>query len=366
MLILAFDCSLDACSAAIYDSDRMHVLSQRFQRMERGQSEAIALMARDVAAEAGITFREIDRIAVTLGPGTFTGIRIGLAFAKGLGLTLAKPVIGVDSLRAIAANARDVTTPIVVVNDARQDHVYLGVFRMDETLLAPRRLTAAEAVSLLPEGSLSVMGQAKTAMIAAAQRNDITALSDSDIPNAANFAKFAVTAVPDTTPLRPLYLAESYAKLPKPKIEIAVAQGSDATLLAQLHAACFDPAWTSADLAKLLAMPGDIALIARQARKPVAFLLIRGAADEAEIITIGTHPQSRRQGIGARLIEAALAHLRKRRIDKLIIEVADTNEAALGLYRKIGFAPVGKRRDYYERADGKREDAVLMRMDIPA
>ena len=78
--------------------------------MERGQSEAIAPMLRDAMAEAGLDFNRIDRIAVTLGPGTFTGIRIGLACAKGLALALGIPLVGIDTLRAIAANATEIST----------------------------------------------------------------------------------------------------------------------------------------------------------------------------------------------------------------------------------------------------------------
>jgi ribosomal-protein-alanine N-acetyltransferase len=119
-------------------------------------------------------------------------------------------------------------------------------------------------------------------------------------------------------------------------------------------------------MARLLAMPGAICLIARRENQPLALLLLRSAADEAEIITIGTLPQSRRQGIGAALIAAALPLLRDCDIKRLLIEVAASNEAALALYRKVGFAAVGQRRDYYEHADGQREDAIIMSKTIPA
>jgi len=365
MIVLALDSSLDACSAAVYRNGQ-GVLAQRLQMMERGQAEAIAPMARDVMAEAGLAFDRIDRIAVTLGPGTFTGIRIGLACAKGLALTLQKPLIGLDTLRAIAANADETALPIVVANDARQERLYLGIYRKpDETILAPRRVSLAEALALLPNDAFIVMGNAK-GLIAAARPDDAKPNSARDIPIAANFAALAAGANPDSAPLRPLYLAESYAKLPKPRIDVAVAQADDATLLAALHGACFDPGWSTVDLARLLAMPGALGLIARQNGRPAAFLLIRSAADEAEILTIATQPDARRQGLGAKLIEAALDLLRKDGISRLMIEVADSNEAALALYRKIGFAAVGRRQAYYERADGRREDAAIMRKDIGA
>ena len=365
MIILALDCSLDSCSAAVID-DARGVLAERFERMERGQAETIAPMARDVMAEAGITPRSLDRIGVTLGPGTFTGIRIGLACAKGLALALGKPVIGIDTLKAIAINAGQVSKAIAVATDARQGQIYLGLYRGGETLMAPRRIALEDASYFLPTGTVGVMGGAKAALIAAVDRDDLAPLSDPDIPIAAKFAPLIIAAEPDAMPLRPLYLADSYAKRPRAKVEIVLARGDDAARLSQLHAACFDAAWSTIDIARLLAMPGAFCVIAQQKGEAVGFLLLRIAGDEAEIISIGTRPDSRRQGIGEKLIDAAVELLGTQKTTRLLIEVADSNDAALALYRKFGFATVGRRRDYYQHADGRREDAAIMRKEIPA
>lgn len=365
MIILALDCSLDSCSAAVLDDTR-GVLAHRLERMERGQAERIAPMLRDVMAEAGVTPQLLDRIGVTLGPGTFTGIRIGLACAKGLGLALNKPVIGIDTLKAIAANAGQVSEAIAVATDARQGQLYLGINRSEETLLAPRRIALEDVSYFLPEGPLSVMGGAKATLIAAAQRDDLTARSEADIPVAANFAPLIIAAQPDAMSLRPLYLAESYAKRQRAKVEILLAKGDDAARLAQLHGACFEIPWSTTEIARLLAMPGAFCIIAQQKEEALGFLLLRIAGDEAEIISIGTRPEARRQGIGAKLIDAAVDLLGQQKTARLLIEVADSNDAALALYRKFGFASVGRRRDYYRHADGRREDAAIMRKEITA
>jgi tRNA threonylcarbamoyl adenosine modification protein YeaZ len=332
--------------------------------MERGQAEAIVPMVRDAMEDAEICTDRLDRIGVTLGPGTFTGIRIGLACAKGLALALAKPVIGIDTLQAIAANAQSSEVTIAVATEARQGQIYLGLYRGTETLLAPRRLGLDEVSYLLPEGPLSVMGGAKAALIAAAYRGDLTACSAGDIPVAAEFAPLILDAEPDAIPLRPLYLAESYAKRPRAKVDIVLSTGDDATRLAELHAASFETAWNAADLARLLAMPGAIGLVAMQGDQALGFILLRMAGDEAEIISICTRPDTRRQGIGAKLIDAAVALLGQQGAARLLIEVADSNDAALALYRKFGFSSVGRRRDYYQHADGRREDAAIMRREI--
>src|SRR5690606_2616572 len=102
MRILAIDTALGLCSAAVVQADRtLAVLSEP---MRQGHQERLAPMVRDVVREAGLAFVDLERIAVTVGPGSFTGLRVGLSFAKGLGLALDRPVVGIESLEAMAAS----------------------------------------------------------------------------------------------------------------------------------------------------------------------------------------------------------------------------------------------------------------------
>src|SRR6202161_1174559 len=103
MRILSGDTALGACSVAVLEDDL--VRAHRFEVMARGHAEALAPMVESAMRGAGLGFADLDRLAVTTGPGTFTGQRVGLAFMRGLRVALKKPLIGLTTLEAIAAQA---------------------------------------------------------------------------------------------------------------------------------------------------------------------------------------------------------------------------------------------------------------------
>src|ERR1700712_3672514 len=126
MLILAIDTALDACAAAVLDTDAAKIIAQESQAMKRGHAEALMPLIARVMKAAAIAFTSLDRIAVTKGPGSFTGLRVGLSAARGIALAAGKPVVGLTTLTAYAAPvvSRDGTQPVISAIDARHDHVY--------------------------------------------------------------------------------------------------------------------------------------------------------------------------------------------------------------------------------------------------
>lgn len=147
MLILAFDTAGNGCSVCLWQDGS--VLAGRADTMARGQAEALVPMIEAVMAEAGADYAALDRIAVTVGPGSFTGLRVGVATARGLGVALMKPVWGVTTTEAFAhavpAEKRTVGTVLAAI-DARRDDVYLQAFR------APGMTPLNDLVAALPEG----------------------------------------------------------------------------------------------------------------------------------------------------------------------------------------------------------------------
>ncbi len=149
MRVLAIDTALEACAAAVLDTERRRVAAQESQPMVRGHAEALMPLIERVMRAAAVDFAELDRIAVTIGPGSFTGLRVGIAAARGIALAADKPAVGLSTLAAFAAPliAADDGVPVVAAIDARHEHVYLQVFGAGgRTLVAPRIAPLREAV----------------------------------------------------------------------------------------------------------------------------------------------------------------------------------------------------------------------------
>jgi tRNA threonylcarbamoyladenosine biosynthesis protein TsaB len=150
LIVLGLDTCLASCSVAVLDGER--VLAAAREVMARGHQERLAPMAQATLADAGLKAGALDRIGVTVGPGSFTGLRVGVAFAKGLAFALRRPAVGVGTLEALAAEARGLVFAAV---DARRGQVYLQGFEAGRALMAPDALpveTAAARVAELSAG----------------------------------------------------------------------------------------------------------------------------------------------------------------------------------------------------------------------
>lgn len=150
MRVLIVDTALGACSAAVVEDGRVRGL--RTELMSKGHQERLAGMARDVVADAGGGFGALDRIGVTVGPGSFTGLRVGLAFAQGLGAALDRPVVGVSTLDALAASV-EAGGLVAAVIDARRGQVYARLFRDGVALGAAEALPLDVAVDRILEAA---------------------------------------------------------------------------------------------------------------------------------------------------------------------------------------------------------------------
>ncbi len=146
MLTLTLDTALNACAVAV--SRDGVILASFSETMQRGHQERLAPMAQAVMREADVAFADLDRIGVTVGPGSFTGLRVGLAFAKAMSLALDIPCIGVNSLEALAAERSNFVAAVIA---AKGDQVYLQAFMDGAALMEPAVLDIPQAAARLGE-----------------------------------------------------------------------------------------------------------------------------------------------------------------------------------------------------------------------
>ena len=240
MNILAFDTCFDGCSACVAraDNDAVVDLASVRERFETGHAERLVPMIDDVMARSGMTFSALDRIAVTVGPGTFTGTRIGVAAARGLALATGISLVGASSLAVMAVGAGDALEAgdagpgpatefdLMIAVDARRGEVYAQLFdATGRQAKSPPQVLAVEDAARLGGSPLLIAGSGGEAVAEAARRSGrkATACLPELLPEATALARLAVGLAATGHSLQPLYLRAPDAK-PQQDKSVARAQ----------------------------------------------------------------------------------------------------------------------------------------------
>jgi tRNA threonylcarbamoyladenosine biosynthesis protein TsaB len=217
MLTLAIDTALDACAAAVLDTETGDLLAEESQAMKRGHAEALMPLIGRVIEASGITFADLGRIAVTTGPGSFTGLRVGLSAARGIGLAANIPVVGVTTLAAYAAPvvSQNAEHPVISAIDARHDHLYFQIVSGNGgALVRPRVAPMAEALSAWRFGTPHIVGNA--AGLLAERWPEHAAppfkVETQPAPDISWIGWLGAAVSPNTAPARPFYLRAPDAK----------------------------------------------------------------------------------------------------------------------------------------------------------
>ena len=215
MRVLAIDTALAACSAAVLDTShgsmRRGILASESLPMVRGHAEALMPLVAQVMKSARLAFAGLDRIVVTTGPGSFTGLRVGISAARGLALASEIPAVGVSTLSAYAAPflGADNRSPVIAVVDARHDHVYLQVFDSSgRTLVAPQLAPLADAARAAADAPSRIVGSAARAVAARLSGTAAVPLTvdDAQAPDIGWVAQIGAVAPEQAAPPKPQYL----------------------------------------------------------------------------------------------------------------------------------------------------------------
>jgi tRNA threonylcarbamoyladenosine biosynthesis protein TsaB len=211
MRVLAIDTALGACSAAVLDTRHVAVVASETLPMVRGHAEAIMPLIARVMDQAGIEFASLDRIAVTTGPGSFTGLRVGISAARGIALAAGKPAVGLSTLAGFAAPhiAQDDSSAVVAAIDARHEHVYLQVFGPGgKTVVAPRIAPLREAMRAATASPARIVGSGAELIVALWPNGEPppVLIEQLDAPDIGWIARLGAAAAEGQAPPKPLYL----------------------------------------------------------------------------------------------------------------------------------------------------------------
>jgi tRNA threonylcarbamoyladenosine biosynthesis protein TsaB len=220
MRVLAIDTALAACAAAVLDTAHGDIVAGESLPMLRGHAEALVPLIRRVIEQSTMALADIDRVVVTTGPGSFTGVRVGIAAARGIALAAAKPAVGVSTLSAYAAPHlfSDKTVAVVAVIEARHGQVYLQTFAPGgRERLAPRLAPmhqAVQAVQAAAEGRCCIVGSAASAVAAGLSKAGVHAavIDARGAPDIGWVARVGAAAAAERSPPQPQYLSAPNAR----------------------------------------------------------------------------------------------------------------------------------------------------------
>ena len=354
-MLLVIETATEACSAALLDGDV--VLAEAHEIVGRGHAERL------VPIVAGLLDgRRPDAILVDCGPGSFTGVRVGLAAGQGLAIGWRVPLTGYSSLALLAAMAGG---PVVAAA-MQGGHGELFVQSFAGGPIAPtdalRSLAPAEAAATIAADR--VVGSGAKALVAARGHGEAVDL----LPRADKALRLPPPL--RSLPPRPIYGRAPDAKaMSVPAITLHDGGFADLDAIVEVMEDSFDSrfgeAWTASQCAGLLPLPGVWLTLARNETGVVGFALARLVASEAELLLLAVRRGAQRRGVGRRLLDGFIADSRRRGVERLHLEVREGNHA-VKLYERSGFSLVGRRRNYYCGADGRCFDALTLARIIDA
>lgn len=377
MKILALDSSGLVASVAVVEDDQL--LAEYTVNYKKTHSQTLLPMLDEIAKMIELDLETIDAIAVAAGPGSFTGLRIGSATAKGLGLALKKPLIPVPTVDALAYNLYDSTGVICPMMDARRKQVYTGIYRFaDHELVTVSRQKAiaveelirelnalGEAVIFLGDGVTVYQEMLKENMqvpysFAPAHLNKQRAGAVGALAEKYYREGKTVTAAEH----QPEYLRVSQAERERAEREagkkimkIREMQLDDLEQVMKIENENFSRPWTETGFFTFLIRQDTLFLIAAEGEEILGYCGVVMVQDEGDITNVSVKKDRQNHGTGKLLVQELIRITNEMGVSRLFLEVRESNERAIHVYEKAGFVKNGLRKNYYE---DPVEHAVLM------
>jgi len=410
MLVLALDTSTDmlACAVARVDGGTVEVLAAGDHLCRRKANVELVSTCADVLAQAGLTMGDVDAVLVGRGPGSFTGVRIGIATGKGLACGLGTPLYGTSALDAVAwtAWAAGVRGKLAVAADAMRGEVYPGVYVLDDE--GAHRTFEAETVvkadvciadwaARADREDLRLAGGGLAKYRARFEAAGFTSYVDEALWLPTGEGLLRAAASPegrarigngDPALVLPVYTRLSDAEENERKrlglkapasvevtgvddalasihLQLRPMSVNDLDMVAELESSVFAQGihtpWKRDMFYEELSQPGRTWWVAHDQGRVIGFAGGTLAGSDFEIYDVAVEEAHRRSGVASRLLSRVAYDAQMLGAQTISLEVWDGNEAARALYATLGFAEAGRRPDYY----GQGKNALILRADLP-
>lgn len=398
MRILAIDSSgLVATVAVVEEENKISkTIAEYTINYKKTHSQTLLPMIDEVVKMTELDLGTINAIAVAGGPGSFTGLRIGSATAKGLGLALNKPLIHVPTVDGLAYNVFGCEDIICPIMDARRNQVYTGIYTFSKKAGEKEGRNLVEPVFQVIKMQMAVSIE-ELAERLNRYRRPVVFLGDG-VPVYENVLAEKLTvpysfapaymnrqraAVVGTLAIqyyksgkfetaeehRPDYLRVSQAERERAQREkeaeiiVRELKVEDSAAVAEMEQQIFSDSWSEKSVLETVQQKQSVCFAAEKAGHLLGYLLAYHAADEAEIARIAVQKEARRQGAAGKLMQAFEHYCEEHKMEKLLLDVRESNEAARSFYTKNGFVEDGIRQGFYVNPS---EDAVLMSRQLGA
>ena len=394
MRVLAIDSSGLTATVAVVEETQ--TVAEYTINYKKTHSQTLLPMIDEVVKMTELDLGTIDAIAVAGGPGSFTGLRIGSATAKGLGLALNKPLIHVPTVDGLAYNVFGCEDIICPIMDARRNQVYTGIYTFSKKAGEKEGRNLVEPVFQVIKMQMAVSIE-ELAERLNRYRRPVVFLGDG-VPVYENVLAEKLTVPYSFAPAymnrqraavvgtlgiqyyksgkfetaeehRPDYLRVSQAERERAQREkeaeiiVRELKVEDSAAVAEMEQQIFSDPWSEKSVMETVQQKQSVCFAAEKAGHLLGYLLAYHAADEAEIARIAVQKEARRQGAAGKLMQALEHYCEEHKMEKLLLDVRESNEAARSFYTKNGFVEDGIRQGFYVNPS---EDAVLMSRQLGA
>ena len=394
MRVLAIDSSGLTATVAVVEETQ--TVAEYTINYKKTHSQTLLPMIDEVVKMTELDLGTIDAIAVAGGPGSFTGLRIGSATAKGLGLALNKPLIHVPTVDGLAYNVFGCEDIICPIMDARRNQVYTGIYTFSKKAGEKEGRNLVEPVFQVIKMQMAVSIE-ELAERLNRYRRPVVFLGDG-VPVYENVLAEKLTVPYSFAPAymnrqraavvgtlgiqyyksgkfetaeehRPDYLRVSQAERERAQREkeaeiiVRELKVEDSAAVAEMEQQIFSDSWSEKSVLETVQQKQSVCFAAEKAGHLLGYLLAYHAADEAEIARIAVQKEVRRQGAAGKLMQALEHYCEEHKMEKLLLDVRESNEAARSFYTKNGFVEDGIRQGFYVNPS---EDAVLMSRQLGA